>query len=446
MKNLFTLLALLILSITAYAQNDFEQDNVLHKTFVNDGYAIDTLYYDKDWKGVPNKAFATYYRLSIAPENSNYPAKFRDYFVTGELQAEGGFISIDRLDDSNSVFDGECVNYSKTGQVIERRTFVNGVPDGDHYVYHESNGLVHSHVRYLNGAINGVYSEFSEDGETCYQLEYINGNPQSFYTISTPDGYSAKFNLVDNTPLLEQPSIDERKTEYRNGEAWPYYVKNGLTIAMTNTEVRDYGRYFRISLIIANNSIAPFDFNPGDITAVLTDKKGQEFDIAVLSSDEYIRKVRRSQNWAMALNGLAQGMAAANAGYSTSTTNSYTNYGGSVNSYGSAYAYGSGGYATGSYSGVSNYGGYSNTSSTTVSYDGAAAYQAQVIASQRSAQYNYSLLEDRAIKEEGYLKKTTIHPGEVISGYVHIERRKGLQVNVIVTIDGIGYEFPWGAP
>ncbi len=313
MKKLFILFALLVLSIMAYAQNNYMQNNVLHETFVNDGYTIDTLYYDKDWKGVQDGAFSTYHRIILTSNNNEYPNKFRDYFVTGELQAEGGFISIDRFDDSKSVFDGECINYSKTGRILEKRTFVNGTPEGDYYVYHESNGLVHRHVRYSNGRINGVYSEFSEDGKTCYQLEYINDNPQHFYTISTPDGYSAKFNVADNTPFLEQPSVDERKTEYRNGEAWPYYVKNGLTIAMTNTQVRDYGKYFRISLIIANNSVMPFDFDPDDMIAVLTDKRGQEIDVVVLSSDDYIRKVRRSQNWAMALNGLAEGMAAANA-------------------------------------------------------------------------------------------------------------------------------------
>lgn len=409
----------------------------------NESYTIDTLYYDKDWKGAQNKAFASYYRVILIPKDMNYNKKFRDYFITGELQAEGGFVSIDKYDDSKSVFDGESINYSIAGNILEKRFFKNGVIDGDYYVYHETNGLVHKHVKFYNGKMNGIYTEFSEDGATCYQLEYVNGNPKSFYIISSPDGYSAKFNLSDNSPLWEQPSINERKTEYRNGEAWPYYIKNGLSIAMTNTTVKDYGKYFRISLVISNNSIVPFEFIPEDIIAILTDNKGNEIEMAVLSSNDYMKKVRRNQNWAMALNGLAEGMAAANAGYSTSTTNSYKNYGGISNSYGSVSAYGNGGYATGSYSGITNYSGYSNTSSRTVSYDGAAAYQAQVIASQRAAQYDYSLLQDRAIKEEGYLKRTTLYPGDVISGYVHIERRSGQQLNVVVKINGINYIFPW---
>ena len=114
-----------------------------------------------------------------------------------------------------------------------------------------------------------------------------------------------------------------------------------------------------------------------------------------------------------------------------------------MNSYGNASAYGSGGYAFGSYNGFGSYYGNSSTTSTTVSYDGAAAYQAQVIASNRIANYEHALLEDRTIKQEGYLKKTTIHPGDVIQGYVNIKRVKGDSMVVSVDINGAKYEFPW---
>ena len=66
---------------------------------------IDTLYYDKDWKGVENKAFATYFRIIPTSTDSNFRKQFRDYYITGELQSEGGFITIDRYDDSKSFMD-----------------------------------------------------------------------------------------------------------------------------------------------------------------------------------------------------------------------------------------------------------------------------------------------------------------------------------------------------
>ena len=208
---------------------------------------------------------------------------------------------------------------------------------------------------------------------------------------------------------------------------------------MLNEEVRDYGKYYQITVVIANNSMFPIEFEPEKVTASLVKKKGKTYALNVLSADEYMEKVRRKQEWAMALNGLAEGLAAANAGYSRTTTNS--SYNGYSSSYGNASAYGSGRYAYGNYSGSSSYYGYS--SSTTTSYNAAAAYQAQVIASNRVAEYNDALLSERDAKDEGYLRRTTIYPGETIYGYINIERKKGVSMTVDIDINGAVYTFPW---
>lgn len=57
---------------------------------------LDTLYYDKDWKGC-EKTFATYYRVYALSADNNLKKKFRDYYITGELQSEGEYISIDNM-------------------------------------------------------------------------------------------------------------------------------------------------------------------------------------------------------------------------------------------------------------------------------------------------------------------------------------------------------------
>ena len=175
---------------------------------------------------------------------------------------------------------------------------------------------------------------------------------------------------------------------------------------------------------ISNNTIIPILFDPVmNISASSTDVKGITTDLQVWSSDEYLKKVNRSQTWATILMGVAEGMSSANAGYSTSTTNSYY----SGNTYG--------GY------------GYSNYSSTTTSYtrtyDAGAAYQAQVLSQQRMADFSNAMLEEREIKKFGYLKKNTIYPGERISGYVHIKRIKGETVQFIIKIEEALYIFDW---
>lgn len=398
---------------------------------------VDTLYYDKDRKGVESKAFAAYYRVMACSDDSCSRKQFRDYYITGELQSEGGYIRIDRSDDSESVFDGEWTDYYKSGKVEQKGTRVNGKQEGE-YVRYDENGLVLLHTYFRNDELHGVCTRFTEDG-LCIQTEYADGKPVHDYcVVSNKDGLCSKVGLKDRQPVYETPSQDELQTEYKNGETWHYYDKNGMMIGVTNNRVRDYGKYFRIPIVVANNSMFPVDFDPEKIKASLVDPKGTERMLRVYSAEEYMKKVRRWQNWAMALNSLAEGMAASNAGYSSSTTNS-SYFGGSSN-YGSISAYGSGGYVSGRYSGGSSY--FGNSSSVTTSYDGAAAYQAQIIASNRIAAYDNALLSERAAKDEGYLKRTTIYPGETITGYIHIERKKGTEIKIELNVNDVWYIFP----
>lgn len=400
---------------------------------------VDTLYYDAEWKGVTQREFASYLRIIPKNVEEGYRKYVKDYFITGELQGEGQFITIDKFDDSKSVFDGVNTTYFKNGKVQSKRSYTNGILNGEATQYAES-GLVKTHVVYMDGKPHGVYTEFTDDGNLCFQKEYSYGNPvNSYYTASNKDGLCSVINDKDNTPVYISPDYSEKKVEYIRGAAWPYYNKNGIMVGMTNTQVKDYGKYYRIEITIANNSLFPFDFDPQKITSTLSTKKGETKELKVYSADDYMRKVRRRQNWNMALMGLAEGMAAASAGYSQSTTN--TSYSGHSNTYGSGSVYGTGGYAHGSYSGSSNY--YGSSHSTTTTYNGYAAYQAQVIASNRMADYQNSLLSEREAKDAGYFKLTTIHPGETITGYVNIDRVKGESMEIIIDIQGALYRFNW---
>jgi len=403
---------------------------------------IDTIYYDKDWKGVTNRAFADFYRIAVYPDNNLYKKQFRDYYITGELQASGGFISIDEIDDSKSIFDGECINYFKNGKVASRKTVRNGKINGEFCEYSED-GLFKRKGTFAEDELSGLYTEFLEDG-SYIQAEYLAGKPKyDYYVMSNQSGFLLKIRFSDNQPIWESPAVSERKTEYRKGTAWQYYIKNGLTVAQTNTTVKDYGKWHRIDLIISNNSMIPIEFDPELITAFSVDKKEKQIDLAVWSSERYMKKVKRSQTWAAIGMGLAEGLATMNAGYSTSTTNSSAYYSGTSNRYGNVSAYGSGGYAYGSYSGNSTYSGSAYGTSTTNTYDATAAYQARVLSAQRMADFDNAQWQERQSKDEGYLKKTTIYPGETITGYVHIERKTGKSVYITVDINGAKYLYGW---
>ncbi|MDR2848242.1 MAG: membrane-binding protein, partial [Bacteroidales bacterium] len=80
---------------------------------------------------------------------------------------------------------------------------------------------------------------------------------------------------------------------------------------------------------------------------------------------------------------------------------------------------------------------------STTTYDAAAAYQARVLSNNRIAEFNNNQLEVRNAKQKGYLKKNTIYPGETISGYVHIQRVRGVSVYITVNINEANYLYGW---
>lgn len=57
-------------------------------------------------------------------------------------------------------------------------------------------------------------------------------------------------------------------------------------------------------------------------------------------------------------------------------------------------------------------------------YDANAAFQANMVASHQIQTLGNMMKNEREVKEQGYLKMNTIHPGECIVGYMNIKRKK----------------------
>ena len=51
------------------------------------------------------------------------------------------------------------------------------------------------------------------------------------------------------------------------------------------------------------------------------------------------------------------------------------------------------------------------------------------------------MADERVTKEQGYLKKNTIHPNEGIIGYINIKRKKGHILTINISISGYIYPF-----
>lgn len=403
---------------------------------------IDTIYYDKDWVVVPHKAFAEYYRIAYYPSDSSQKKLLRDYYITGELQAEGGFIHLGENEDSTTVFDGLLINYYKNGQKESERTFSNGKMNGE-WIEYNNDGLISFKANWKNNLLDGLYTKFFENGQFI-QFEYVDGTPKTpYYYYGNAEGQMMKINFVDNSPYWESPSREDRKTIYRQGTPWQYYIANGLTVAMTVTEIKDYGRWFKVDLIVSNNSPVPITFDAENVSGTIMAYDNTLQEARTWTCEEYIKRVNNRQAWASVAVGLAEGMATANAGYTNTTTYSTTNYNGSSFGYGSVSAYGNGGYGYGSYSGHSSYSGYSNTYSRSTTYDAAAAYQARVLSAQRMSDFSNAQWQERQAKNAGYIKKNTINPEETITGYVLIERKRSKELYVTININGAEYNYAW---
>lgn len=375
---------------------------------------LDTLYYDKDWKVVKNVLFASYYRIYDASDKSQGRKPFRDYYITGELQSEGGYISLDMEDDSKTVMDGEWTNYYKSGKVDQKGFRINGVPEGEEFYYYED-GSLKIHALYKNGKLDGVLTRILENGD-CVQEQYENGTPKyDYYWYGTKNGLSGKVRYSDKQVIWESPGLNEQKTDYRNGAAYPYYIKNGVKVSMGCTITDYYNDWYQMTIIITNNSLAPIEFDPEKITAVVISTKDEEKPRHVWTADEFYRKVNRAQKFAAISMGIAAGLSGVNDGKSVSHTNSY-----------------------------SQRDGYS--SSTTYTYN---SYEAQLQRTMRMNQlmdWENAMYQEREARSRDYLRRTTINPGEAIYGYVNIEQyhaRKEKGLWVVVDINGAKYPFNW---
>lgn len=202
-------------------------------------------------------------------------------------------------------------------------------------------------------------------------------------------------------------------SEYNDGRIWAYRQIGDFVVGMTNYEAKDdYGKYYQIAIFIKNLSDSSITFNPDKVTSSLYTKKGDTLDLQVYTFDEYMKKVKRAQAWSMALLGFSAGLNAGMAGYQTTYT---TTYGAGRMPYTQVH--------------------------TTYNY--AAASAANIAATTQMMTLGKLMEDDRNTKSQGYLKITTVHPGEGIIGYMNIKRKKGTSMTVNIPIDEIVFSFDW---
>ena len=223
--------------------------------------------------------------------------------------------------------------------------------------------------------------------------------------------------LLILTPLsaqsfLPQPSDTAVVTEYYDGHEWAYHRIGNIVVGMTNfQEKNDYGRYYRIEIILQNHGEQSITFDPDSVSAILTSTRGEQVPMKVYTYERFMKSLEQQQFLSGALNAFTAGLNANSAAYKTSSTINFSN-------------------------GVPNIQ-YSTT------YDAVAATTANM-AAQKQIQTLGSIMEnDKKVLSQGYLKKTTIHPDESIIGFMYVKHKKGQAIAVCVDIEDVSYVFNW---
>lgn len=149
---------------------------------------IDTLYYDKEWKGVMEAEFANYCRITITPDDPHFPKKFKDYDIRKNyLQSEGTFVSIDKYDDSKSVFTDLATQYFPNGQIMSLINYDNGQLNGVSKTFNESGALL-TEFNYKDNVRNGLCVTYFPNGNIESSFMYDNGVVAGQYQTFTEEG------------------------------------------------------------------------------------------------------------------------------------------------------------------------------------------------------------------------------------------------------------------
>ena len=213
--------------------------------------------------------------------------------------------------------------------------------------------------------------------------------------------------------FIKAESDTSALTEYHDGRLWAYRQIGDYIVGMTNyKEKDDYGKYYQIVLFVKNLSEKSVTFDPLGITSCLYNESEDSLSLLVYSYEKYMKKVKNSQAWSMALYGISAGLNAGMAGYQTTYTTTY----------------GAGGIP------------YTQVSTT---YNYAAATAANIAANTQMMTLRKMMSDDRNIKSQGYLRITTIHPNEGIVGHVNIKRKKGKTMTVNIPVGGHVFSFDW---
>ena len=186
----------------------------------------ETIYYDENGYGVASPSFASYYKITLDSGDPQTPKRYREFAIDGTLIGEGNFISIDKQNDNNSIYDGQCYDYREGKLKLLYR-------EGDlikfsAYDYTNSD-IVRYEIELKAGTPNGVENEYDSNGK----LIISNQHKMGYKVKETIAGTTWTYQQQGNSSVLKVSTSPKVKTI---GDGGVYKTLSTTNPKLTNSQ------------------------------------------------------------------------------------------------------------------------------------------------------------------------------------------------------------------
>lgn len=168
MKRILLISVMALMTIASFGRRHVENATVV----------ADTIYYAANMMNVASADQASYYRLLMTTGQGIHKEDvFQDFYMNGNLKAEGGYSFVDLGNDANTILNGEVTTY---------------------YI----NGKEKWHGNYVNGKREGYFTLQMRDGGVAV-IQFVGGKSvHNYFMITHKDGSMEKKPLSEIKSLL----------------------------------------------------------------------------------------------------------------------------------------------------------------------------------------------------------------------------------------------------
>lgn len=208
-----------------------------------------------------------------------------------------------------------------------------------------------------------------------------------------------------------QQVFTETDSYYRKGEEYKVIENNGIVLIANLNQIKQYGKYYQISLIIENATDTRFEFDPAFITGkyVINKKRRKEKNAIVFSYEDYASKARKRINTASAFAGIGIGLQA----FSSEPSNTIT---------------------------YSDNTGYRSNLNVYNQYEKNRQIQDLT---DRASETEYRSREFVESMKDNYLLRETMFPDTSLAGYIFLKYEKCDKMDIVIKLNGNDYKLTW---